>query len=99
MKLKVPSLDFKKEEHREFIIQCISNLININDKDFKPYSICASTDNNFWTVGADNSWRIYFREDCSNVIDILYRYESKSIKVENILCKWLCFLLNAEIVN
>lgn len=100
MKLRLPDLNFKEESNREFIIQYITNVINPDpkNKDFKPYKP-DHLNNDFWLVATDYKWKLFFREDCNNVIEILYRYESKSVKVEKILCKWLCFLLNAEIID
>ena len=101
MKLKLPNLDFNKESHREFIIQYITNIINQNPKDenFKLQCIGISKDKDFWSVDPNNCWRIFFREGCNNVIDVFYSHESKTVKAEKALCKWLCFALNAEIID
>lgn len=114
MKLRIPALNFKdNEQHREYVLQYITNVVNSDStfgqvfhskknfnfvEKFKPYKHDPSN-NNYWTISFNTNWRLLFREDYTNVIEILYRYENADIHVEKILCKWLCFLLNAEIID
>lgn len=114
MKLRIPDLNFiDNEKHREYILQYITNVVNPDStvgkvfhskknsslvEKFKPYKHDPSN-NSYWTISIDTNWRLLFREDYTNVIEILYRYENADVNVEKILCKWLCFSLNAEIIE
>ena len=98
MKLKLHSFNTSETKDRKRIIEYITNIVNTKNKDFTPYKV-NKFDEMLWILDSNNNWSIFFREIPNNIIEIIYRYQCETVKAEESLSAWLCFALDAEIID
>lgn len=98
MKLKLHSFNTSETKDRKRIIEYITNIVNTKNKDFTPYKV-NKFDEMLWILDSNNNWSIFFREIPNNIIEIIYRYQCETVKAEEALSAWLCFALDAEIID
>lgn len=98
MKLKLRNFYASEVKDRKRIVEYIADILNAGNKDFIPYK-ANKWDEMLWILDSNNNWSVLFREIPSNIIEIIYRYQCETVKAEESLSAWLCFALDAEIID